>query len=246
MSDNTKADLRAASMLVGDILAESEDEAIAQRVREEQARRQEERAQRHARGWFLVAELVEMHARQRGWTAEMETDAHRAARMAAGDGSLPVREFPEGFPEPAASTLRWCELSDFNDWLRRRKVKLLTLPQGTPSASTPAAPLPVPVAPPAAAVLVSAGSRRAPTVQEVIAPYVAKLMRERPNYTAEELHRLMRRDAGGDNSPFSRLISGSDLFCTEVGKSCGIATVRAAVTAYRKTLSSTVEAPSNP
>ena len=143
MSDNTKADLRAASMLVGDILAESEDEAIAQRVREEQARRQEAQAQRHARGWFLVAELVELHARQRGWTAEMAADSHRAARMAAGDGSLPVREFPEGFPEPAASTLRWCELSDFNDWLVTRKVKPLTLPQDAPGAPAVAVPEPV-------------------------------------------------------------------------------------------------------
>jgi hypothetical protein len=134
MSDNTRADLRAASMLVGDILAESADEAIAQRVREEQARRQEAQAQRHARGWFLVAELVEMHARQRGWTAEMEAGLREKARMAAGDGSLPVREFPEGFPEPAESTLRWCELSDFNDWLVKRKVKPLTLPQDAPGA----------------------------------------------------------------------------------------------------------------
>ena len=140
MSDNTTADLRAAAVLVGDILAAGDDERIARRVQEEQAARQESKAQRHARGWFLVAELVEMLARQRGWTAEMEADANRAARMAAGDGGLPVREFPEGFPEPAASTLRWCELSDFNDWLMRRKVKPLT-----PSASAPAAAAPEPV-----------------------------------------------------------------------------------------------------
>lgn len=121
-----------------------------------------------------------------------------------------------------------------------------------PSASAPAAALPEPVAAPAEAVAVP-GAGRPPTVRQAIAPYVAKLMRERPNYTAEELHRRMRRDAGGDDSPFSRLVQGGGLFCVDSGRPCGLSTVRNALTDYRKTnrkrSSSTVEAveaPSNP
>lgn len=151
----TRADLRAAAVLIGDILACDADEGLSARVREEQAARQESREQRHARGWFLVAELVKMHARQHGWTGEMEAAAERAALIAAGDGSLPVREFPEGFTAPAESVLRWCELSDFNAWLLSRGVKPLTLPQAAeapahaPSASASPAARPEAVAVPA-------------------------------------------------------------------------------------------------
>jgi hypothetical protein len=192
MSDNTTADLRAAAVLVGDILAESDDERISRRVREEQAARQESKAQRHARGWFLVAELVEMLARQRGWTAEMEADAHRAARMAAGDGGLPVREFPEGFPEPAASTLRWCELSDFNDWLVKRKVKPLT-----PSASAPAVAVPEPVAAPAEAVPAK--------WWEAVLPYMVETLKAGRFRRAKEFHRALEVSSGSPGSPFEKV-----------------------------------------
>jgi hypothetical protein len=124
----------------------------------------------------------------------------------------------------------------------------------TPSASAPAVAVPEPVAAPAEVVpVLGAGRRRTPTVQEAIAPYVAKLMRERPDYTAEALYQRMRRDAGNDGSPLFRSAQGGKLFCVETGKSCGSSTVSAALTDYRKThrkhRSSTVEAveaPSNP
>lgn len=85
-----------------------------------------------------------------------------------------------------------------------------------------------------------------PTVQDAIASHVAKLMRERPDHTAETLYQQMRRGAGGDDSPFARLAQGGELFCVEAGKPCGIASVRAALTRYRKGRRSTVEVPSNP
>ncbi|WP_338416385.1 hypothetical protein [uncultured Sphaerotilus sp.] len=118
-------------------------------------------------------------------------------------------------------------------------------PAPAPSASAPAVALPEPVAAPAEAAQVLEAARP-PTVQQAIAPYLAKLMQERRDHTADTLYQRMRRDAGGDDSPFSRLTQGGELFCVESGKSCGIATVRAALTAYRKRRSSTVEAPSNP
>ena len=119
-------------------------------------------------------------------------------------------------------------------------------PTTAPSASAPAVAIPEPVA----ATVEARRTERLPTVQQAIAPYVAKLMREHPYYTAEELHRQMKRDAGRDDSPFSRLAQGGGLFCVDAGKTCGIATVRTALTTYRKTIrqprSSTVEVPSNP
>lgn len=115
------------------------------------------------------------------------------------------------------------------------------------AASQPAVAAPEPVAPPAEPV---PDADRPPTVQQAIAPYVAKLMQERPNYTAEDLYQRMRRDAGGDDSPFSRLEPGGELFSVDAGNNCGISSVRRAHTDCRKTLyrrrSSTVEVPSNP
>ena len=105
--------------------------------------------------------------------------------------------------------------------------------------------IPEPVAAHAESVPVL-GADRQPTVQQAISPYLAKLMQERPDYIADTLYQRMRRDAGGVDSPFSRLTKGGELFCVELGKSCGIATVRAALTAYRKRQRSTVEVPSNP
>lgn len=164
----TRADLRAAAVLIGDILARDADEGLSARVREEQAARHGSREQRHVRGWFLVAELVKMHARQHGWTDEMEAAAERAALMAAGDGSLPVREFPEGFTAPAESVLRWCELSDFNAWLLSRGVKPLTLPQAAeapaPAHSASASPAARPEAVAAPAAPGAPDSASAPTV----------------------------------------------------------------------------------
>lgn len=95
-------------------------------------------------------------------------------------------------------------------------------------------------------------SDRSPTVKEAIAEYVALVMSANPSYTADDLYSHMRREAGSDASPFSRLAAGDELFCTEASAPCGLASVRAALTAYRKakrsdTLNpiSTVEAPSN-
>lgn len=120
-------------------------------------------------------------------------------------------------------------------------------PTPAPSASASAMAAPEPVAPPAEPV---PDADRPPTVQQAIAPYVAKLMQERPNYTAEDLYQRMRRDAGGDDSPFSRLEPGGELFSVDAGNNCGISSVRRAHTDCRKTLyrrrSSTVEVPSNP
>lgn len=155
--------------------------------------------------------------------------------IATGDGTafairrdLADRLF--GLPEPASAPR-----------------EAIATPTPAPSASAPAVADPVAVATPAEA---APDADRPPTVQQAIAPYVAKLMQERPNYTAEKLHLRMKRDAGGDDSPFSRLTHGMDLFCVEADNTCRLSTVRAALTAYRKTIrkrrSSTVEVPSNP
>lgn len=114
-------------------------------------------------------------------------------------------------------------------------------PETAAPTGAPAVAVPEPVAPPAEAV---PDADRPPTVQQAIAPYVAKLMRERPGYTAEDLYQRMKRDAGNDGSPLFR--QDGKLFCMETGKPCGIKTVSAALTGYRKTnrkrRSSTVEA----
>lgn len=205
----TRADLRAAAVLIGDILARDADEGLSARVREEQAARQESREQRHARGWFLVAELVKMHARQHGWADEMEAAAERAALMAAGDGSLPVREFPEGFTAPAESVLRWCELSDFNAWLLSRGVKPLTLPQAAeapahaPSASASPAARPEAVAVPAGAVPMAEAEgaekrqdRRLAELRSMGADFVPHGKGWRADGRRGALADLIRREAG--------------------------------------------------
>lgn len=104
-------------------------------------------------------------------------------------------------------------------------------PEAPDSASAPAGGLPEAVAVPAESVRV-----RTPTVQQVIAPYVAKLMKEHPEYTADALYRHMRREAGGDGSPFAKLVTGGELFCIEASGPCGPSSATRALTAYRKSI----------
>ncbi|MBT9608989.1 MAG: hypothetical protein IV110_02980 [Aquabacterium sp.] len=89
--------------------------------------------------------------------------------------------------------------------------------------------------------------RQSPTVKEAISGYVEKVMSANPRFTAEDLHRYMKRHAGDDDSPFSRVNPGEDLYCVDADAPCGIASVRAALTQYRKnkakTEPSTVEVP---
>jgi len=89
--------------------------------------------------------------------------------------------------------------------------------------------------------------RQSPTVKEAISGYVEKIMSANPRFTAEDLHRYMKRHAGDDDSPFSRVNPGEDLYCVDADAPCGIASVRAALTQYRKnkakTEPSTVEVP---
>ena len=136
-----------------------------------------------------------------------ETRALPAARPAtpAPSASAPAAALPEPVAAPAA-------------------------PEAPDSASAPAGGLPEAVAVPAESVRV-----RTPTVQQVIAPYVAKLMKEHPEYTADALYRRMRRDAGEDGSPFAKL-GGGELFCVEASRPCGISTVASALTEYRKSI----------
>ncbi|MEY4764315.1 MAG: hypothetical protein RI907_988 [Pseudomonadota bacterium] len=75
---------------------------------------------------------------------------------------------------------------------------------------------------------------KTPTVQEAIAPYVRLVMQDNPHYTADQLHRHMRRFAGDDGSPFSKLKSTEELFCFNAGRKCSKPSVAAALTAYRK------------
>lgn len=93
--------------------------------------------------------------------------------------------------------------------------------------------LPIPVA--------VTGTRR-PTVQEEIAPYVRSVMEAHPGYTADDLYRHMRRYAGDDGSPFSKLNGASELFCNGPDRTCGKHTVAAALTAYRKGKQSRLDA----
>lgn len=90
-------------------------------------------------------------------------------------------------------------------------------------------------------------AHKAPTVSEAISGYVEKVMSANPRFTADELHRHMKRHAGDDDSPFSRVKPGEELYCVDANASCGLASVRAALTRYRKnkakTQPSTVEAP---
>lgn len=139
-------------------------------------------------------------------------------------------------------------------WSETRALPAARPATPAPSASAPAAALPEPVAAPAApeapdsagapagglpeAVAVPAESVRVrtPTVQQVIAPYVAKLMKEHPEYTADALYRHMRREAGGDGSPFAKLVTGGELFCIEASGPCGPSSATRALTAYRKSI----------
>lgn len=96
----------------------------------------------------------------------------------------------------------------------------------------------------------SGRTRSKPTVREAIAPYVARVMSENQEWTGERLYKHMRSTAGQDGSLFARLKDRAELFCIEASATCGIATVRAALTEYwkgkRAGRRSTVETPSNP
>lgn len=209
--------------------------------------------ERQAAGRFYLWEAAQILADSHGKSLEGIRDA---MRRAVSLGALCVRVVGSDEPMSAGSRLRIDGMDSYvtpeglNEWLEAGRYPYRFPVAAAPSAS-PAA-RPDAVAAPAEAVPVP-GAGRPPTVRQAIAPYVAKLMRERPNYTAEELHLRMRRDAGGDDSPFSRLVQGGELFCVDSGRPCGLATVRSALTDYRKTnrkrRSSTVEAveaPSNP
>jgi hypothetical protein len=211
----------------------------------------------------LLAEPVRFEDLPRVMAEAMHADpmARAGARINLGaelaemvaSGRLKVRDSLTHGPHtyPVGDALRNAVLlpQEVRQLLAERGVSApaVPVPAPIPASSAPAVAVPEPVAAPAEPV---PDADRLPTVQQAIAPYVAKLMQERPNYTAEKLHLRMRRDAGGDDSPFSRLAHGMELFCVDAGNTCSLATVRAVLTAYRKTLrkrrGSTVEVPSNP
>ena len=136
-------------------------------------------------------------------------------------------------PEPAQATEAPAHApgASASPAARPEAVAAPAAPEAPDSASAPAGGLPEAVAVPAESVRV-----RTPTVQQVIAPYVAKLMKEHPEYTADALYRHMRREAGGDGSPFAKLVTGGELFCIEASGPCGPSSATRALTAYRKSI----------
>lgn len=218
-----------------------------------------ETIERQAAGRFYLWEAAQILAE----THEKSPQGIKnAMRKAFSLGVLRVRMTDSDAPMDSDSRLRvegmdsYVTPGDLNKWLETdgypyrfpaapepasTPIEEAAAPIPAPSASAPAVASPEPVAAPAEAV---PDADRPPTVQQAIAPYVAKLMRERPGYTAEDLYQRMKRDAGNDGSPLFR--QDGKLFCMETGKPCGIKTVSAALTGYRKTnrkrRSSTVEA----
>ena len=210
--------------------------------------------ERQAAGRFYLWEAAQILADSHGKSLEGIRDA---MRRAVSLGALCVRVVGSDEPMSAGSRLRIDGMDSYvtpeglNEWLEAGRYPyrfpVAAAPSASPaacpdagaapaapeapdSASAPAGGLPEAVAVPAESVRV-----RTPTVQQVIAPYVAKLMKEHPEYTANALYRRMRRDAGEDGSPFAKL-GGGELFCVEASRPCGISTVASALTAYRKSI----------
>ena len=210
--------------------------------------------ERQAAGRFYLWEAAQILADSHGKSLEGIRDA---MRRAVSLGALCVRVVGSDEPMSAGSRLRIDGMDSYvtpeglNEWLEAGRYPyrfpVAAAPSASPaarpeagaapaapeapdSASAPAGGLPEAVAVPAESVRV-----RTPTVQQVIAPYVAKLMKEHPEYTADALYRRMRRDAGEDGSPFAKL-GGGELFCVEASRPCGISTVASALTEYRKSI----------
>jgi hypothetical protein len=148
---------------------------------------------------------------------------YRASKLLWPGDSVLVAEFIRCLPELGLTM-------HSGSAARAEAVAAPAAPEAPDSASAPAAGLTRAVAVPAESVRV-----RTPTVRQAIAPYVAKLMKEHPEYTANALYRRMRRDAGEDGSPFAKL-GGGELFCVEASRPCGISTVASALTEYRKSI----------
>lgn len=118
-------------------------------------------------------------------------------------------------------------------------------PIPTPSASAPPAPLPEPVAPPAEAVpVLGAGRRRAPTVHELIAPFIARVLADHPEWTAKQIHSEMCR-AARERTYGLQMSRAGELVCSAAGRAFGLPAIEKAKTAHRKNRGSTVEPPSN-
>ena len=188
--------------------------------------------ERQAAGRFYLWEAAQILADSHGKSLEGIRDA---MRRAVSLGALCVRVVGSDEPMSAGSRLRIDGMDSYvtpeglNEWLESDRYPYRFPVAAAPSAS-PAA-LPEAVAVPAESVRV-----RTPTVQQVIAPYVAKLMKEHPEYTADALYRHMRREAGGDGSPFAKLVTGGELFCIEASGPCGPSSATRALTAYRKSI----------
>lgn len=211
--------------------------------------------ERQAAGRFYLWEAAQILADSHGKSLEGIRDA---MRRAVSLGALCVRVVGSDEPMSAGSRLRIDGMDSYvtpeglNEWLEAGRYPyrfpVAAAPSASPaarpeagaapaapeapdSASAPAGGLPEAVAVPAESVRV-----RTPTVQQVIAPYVAKLMKEHPEYTADALYRHMRREAGGDGSPFAKLVTGGELFCIEASGPCGPSSATRALTAYRKSI----------
>ncbi|MEY8689544.1 MAG: hypothetical protein AB9M53_06645, partial [Leptothrix sp. (in: b-proteobacteria)] len=227
----------------------------------------EETIKRQAAGWFYLREAAQIVADAWGinaWKilgkmnrAIVETDEKK--KLSVRDTDSKMRRDPGEECHPWDTFVTPFEL---NDWLERDGT-----PHRFPAASSASATNPAPSEPlqdarqpdaqdsasvsPAHGSGSTGGRRRSgPTVQDAIAPYVAQVMQKHPDYTAERLQSHMKREAGQDNSPFSRPTQGGELFCFEAGKACGLSSVRAALTRYHQSRlsrrGSTVDVPSNP
>ena len=135
--------------------------------------------------------------------------------------------------EPDSNTPEWIE------WRRAMVRKLYEMRQDSPSASAPALAGPCEAVP-----VLGAGRRRAPTVHELIAPFIARVLADHPEWTAKQIHSEMCR-AARERTYGLQMSRAGELVCSAAGRAFGLPAIEKAKTAHRKNRGSTVEPPSN-